>query len=131
MGLIRRIVLALALVSAFICLSIFSASEYRADNVSLSSTEDKLPLVKIMLNDLGSLLRLADRIPAVSFKPGAQINAAYDTDSVQNAYNKITNIKENSSSTPLDLASTSLRVVSDANIWQRLKEGLLKDWSRP
>ena len=41
------------------------------------------------------------------------------------------NIKENSSSTPLDLASTSLRVVSDANIWQRLKEGLLKDWSRP
>ena len=136
MKLIRQIVLLLAFVAAFICLSIFSTVEYPADNPNLNATEDKLPLVKNFLANLDTLLSLSDKVP-VKVLPVTQIGDDYESKVIKEAYNKVndtsdkTNITEKTTKQIFSDTASSTSSINLSNLFDRIKNALAKDWFRP
>jgi hypothetical protein len=138
MKLIRQIVIGLALLSAFICLTVFSETQYNGKDTNLNITEDKLPIAKIVLAKLSEFLPYSDKIMALSSSPVAK-----------DAYNQASDIaKNNPNITPenikpaldmassslkntLDIASSSVQSTNWLEILNKIKAGLSKNWSQP
>jgi predicted RNA-binding protein with RPS1 domain len=136
MKLIRQIVLLLAFISAFICLTVFSTVEYPADNPNLNATEDKLPLVKTFLANLDALLSLSDKVP-VKVLPVTQIGDDYESRVIKEVYNKVndtsdkTNITEKTTKQIFGETASSTAPIDLSNLFDKIKNALAKDWFRP
>lgn len=136
MKLVRQIVLVLAFIAAFICLSVFSTVEYPANNPNLDATEDKLPLVKTFLANLDAILSLADKVP-VKILPAAQTGNDYETKVIKEAYDKVTDVSNKTNITE----KTTKQLFADTpgstefmdldSFFNKIKNALSKDWFRP
>lgn len=133
MKLIRQIIIGLAFISALICVSVISVSEYSADKIDESATEDKLPIVKNALSFVGPLLENADKIPSLNLLPAAKVGADYEIGAALDIYDKAKNITPDdlnvSAQTSLNLANTandSLKNVDFKEIFNRIQEILSK-----
>lgn len=138
MKFIRHIIVGLALLAAFIVLSIFSSTEYTVEKTNLNSTEDKLPGVNIVLSKFSDLLSLADKIPAADFLSVAKTEVDYNTEMSKDIYNNMAAITKNTPNIKeekiKELASSTPDIIKKANwlnLFNKLKETLSKDWSRP
>lgn len=136
MKLVRQIVLVLAFIAAFICLSVFSTVEYPASNPNLDVTEDKLPLVKTFLANLDAVLSLADKVP-VKVLPVAQTGNDYELRVIKEAYEKVndvsnkTNITEKTTKELFNDTPGSTAFIDLDNLFGKIKDALSKDWFRP
>jgi len=121
MKLIRQIVIGLALLSAFICLTVFSETQYNSKDANLNISEDKLPIAKIVLTKLSEFLPYSDKILILSSSPEAK-----------DAYNQATDIAKNNNITPesvkpiLDIASSTAQNINWQDIPKRIEEILSK-----
>ena len=133
MKLIRQIVLVIAFVAAFICLSVFSTVEYPADNPNLDLAEDKLPLVKTFLAGVDSVLSLADKFP-LKVLPVTQTGNDYEAKVITEAYSKVhdtsnkTGSIEKTTEQLFGAASVSTGVMGFDNFFGKIKNALSKDW---
>lgn len=138
MKFIRLIVVGLALLAAFACLSIFSTVTYTEEKTDLNSKEDKLPGVNIVLSSLSSFLHLADKIKAPEFLPIAKTEVDYNKEIAQDIYDNADMIVKNTPEIKQEnfqgLTSVTSETIKNTN-WQELfkkvKDALSKDWSRP
>ena len=116
MKFIRQIVIILALISAFICLTVFSGTQYTSNTVNLSSTEDKLPIVSIVLSKISEFLPYSNKILTISSSP-----------EVKDAYNQVnTAITPENVKPVLDIASSTAQNINWQDIPKRIEEILNK-----
>lgn len=134
MKLIRQIIIGLAFISALICVSVISVSEYSADKIDETATEDKLPIVKNTLSFIGPLLDNADKIPSLNLLPAAKVGADYEMEAALDIYDRVKNASTsdlNISVKDLTLATNdSLKNIDFAEIFKRIAETLSKDLFR-
>lgn len=138
MKFIRLIVVGLALLAAFACLSIFSTVTYTEKNTDLNGKEDKLPGVNVILSSLSSLLQLADKIKAPEFLPVAKTEVDYNKEMAQDIYDNADRIVKNAPEIRQEnfqeLANITPETIKNTNwrdFFKKINEALSKDWSRP
>ena len=112
MKFIRQIVIILALISTFICLTVFSGTKYTSNNINLNSVEDKLPIVSVVLSKISEFLPYSNKILAISSSPEVKsINTAITPENVKPV---------------LDIASSTAQNINWQDIITRIKEILNK-----
>jgi len=140
MKLVRQIVLALGLIAAFICLTVFSSAEYPASNSNLKVTDDKLPLIGETFSGLDTILSYTDKIPllkgaATTTETTTIVNHQIAT-TTKEADKKINNflnkadIKGKEAELVNSVTTDSLKSVNFSDLFNRLKKALNRDWSR-
>lgn len=134
---IWKIISNLALVVVFIILSVFSLVEYRGDNINQNPDEDKLPLAKITFTNISYFVSFLEKMPMIRLLPAVTKGTDYEKQMLSLIDNKSeslinnTNIKEEneifaSFTSPDQSPKPNLK-----DLPKRLKERLMKDWSRP
>lgn len=137
MRFIRHIIIALAFIAAFICVSIISVTEPSNKKTDLDKTEDKWPVAKIVLSNLNQLLTQTENIPLLNLLPMAKVGANYELEIAQDLYGKTSNSLKNNPNITKEIAEPVAAVldVSKENtnwleVFKRIKEILSKDWFR-
>jgi hypothetical protein len=148
MKLVRQIVIALGLLAAFICLTVFSSTEYspshqgQADDLMTAGA--KTPLVNNFFTGLERFFSVTDKIPllksplATTTITGADIKTANDlSDQVKNNLEKTdlsqlgkANIKQNGSKINVEIDVGGLASTTPSDFFDRIKKALSGDWSR-
>jgi len=138
MKLIRQIILALGLLAAFICLTVFSSTEYPANNSNSKAANDKLPFVSDAFSGLNTIISYTDKIPLLKVTAATTTIKTVDSQiapTVSETPQKINNILEKTDikdkeAELIDGATIdSFRSFSFSDLLYRLKKVLNRDWS--
>ena len=139
---IWKIIYNFILVLVFIILSVFSLIEYQGEPTADNISEDKLPLAKTTITKISYLISFLEKMPAIRLLPAVTSGADYEKQMLSiidkeqlNSIKEKTNIKEKIDIMEVNFkANPEADLVENTNLsglWQRLKERLTKDWSRP
>jgi len=139
---IWKIIYNFILVLVFIILSVFSLIEYQGEPTADNISEDKLPLAKATITKISYLISFLEKMPAIRLLPAVTSGADYEKQMLSiidkeqlNSIKEKTNIKEKIDIMEVNFkANPEADLVENTNLsglWQRLKERLTKDWSRP
>lgn len=139
---IWKIVYNLILILVFIILSIFSLIEYQGEPIADNVSEDKLPLAKTTFIKISYLISFLEKMPAIRLLPAVTSGADYEKQMLsiidKGQFGGIidkTNITEKSDiievNSKFNMETGLAENPSLSDLWQRLKERLMKDWSRP